>query len=207
MKLVRLFFLCLPLLLTMHSLPLSADPAGLYRQAIELSAQGKEREAVASLHAASEVLPDDHPWQQRMRAAALLIRMKMVQRTEIAADGNMHIKLAQNYVQSTKLPAAASTWPVVAAATLVPGAGHALLGRWSDASTAALMVWPMLILTLWAARRRMGPVTVFFTLITIWLWSGTVFSSISLMERGDLEQYLNWWQGLWQASGLPGRPW
>ena len=92
-------------------------------------------------------------------------------------------------------------------ATIFPGAGHAWQGRWQDAWVAAIMVWPMLILTLWAASRRMGPVTIFFAMITAWLWSGTVFSSISLAERGGMESYLLWWQGVWQASGLPGRPW
>ena len=92
-------------------------------------------------------------------------------------------------------------------ATIFPGAGHAWQERWNDAVVAAIMVWPMLILTLWAAYRRMGPVTIFFAMITAWLWSGTVFSAISLAERGDVEAYLVWWQGLWQASALPGRPW
>jgi len=53
----------------------------------------------------------------------------------------------------------------------------------------------------------MGPVTVFFVLTTLWLWSGSVFSAVSLAERGSFEAYVLWWQGLWQASGLPGRPW
>ena len=70
-----------------------------------------------------------------------------------------------------------------------------------------MLVWPMLLLTLWAARRHMGPVTVFFALITVWLWSGTVFSSMSLAERASFEAYTLWWQGLWQASGLQGQPW
>jgi len=63
------------------------------------------------------------------------------------------------------------------------------------------------LFTFWADRRDMGPVTVFFAMITAWLWSGMVFSATSLAERGGYELYYAWWQQLWQASGLPSKPW
>ena len=185
-----------------------AGPAEAYKQALTLAAQGYHSEALASLAAAAETLPAEQPWHARMMAAHTLIQLKQQPQRDIAiADNNPYLALSQRYMSRNSSPAAASIWPAALAATLMPGAGHALQGRWSDAKTAALMVWPFLILTLWAARRKMGPVTLFFALITVWFWSGTVFSAISLVERGSGELYTLWWQGVWQASGLPGRPW
>jgi len=186
-----------------------ADSAASYRQAVNLAAQGDDKAALATLHALSDVLPAGDIWRQRIEAAGQMIGMRVTQQTQFPArfTPNPHLALASAYASSHPLLPDARRWPATALAVVLPGAGHAWQGRWKDAGMAAMMVWPMLILTLWAAKRRMGPVTVFFALITIWLWSGTVFSSISLAERGNAEAYMAWWQGVWQASGLPGRPW
>ena len=186
-----------------------AGPAEAYQQALALAAQGQDRAAVASLAVLVEAMPEQQVWHERMQAARLLVAMRAERQLLLPSrhESNPHLLLASAYTAGHALLPEAGTWPAAALATLLPGAGHAWQGRWRDAGTAALMVWPMLILTLWAARRRMGPVTVFFALITLWVWSGTVFSSISLAERVNVEVYMAWWQGLWQASGLPGRPW
>ena len=210
MRILRPFiYIVLALLcLGANSAVILAGPAEAYRQALSLAAQGHESEALASFAAAAEILPSEQPWRVRMEAAHQLIQMKLELQTQVTTNGsNPHLALSSAYAASNNPPEPGSTWPAATLATLFPGAGHALQGRWSDAVTAALMVWPMLILTLWAARRRMGPVTLFFALITLWLWSGTVYSAISVAERGSVELYTVWWQGLWQSSGLPGRPW
>jgi len=186
-----------------------ADPATAYRQAVNLAAQGDDRAATASFSALAEAMPKQSIWRQRMSAARALIAMRAAHQTVFPAQSgpNSHLALTTAYAASHPLLQEVIRWPATALAVIFPGAGHAWQGRWKDAGMAALMVWPMLMLTLWAARRRMGPVTLFFALITIWLWSGTVFSSLSLAERASAENYMNWWQALWQASGLPGRPW
>jgi len=186
-----------------------ADPAAVYRQAVNLAAQGDDRTALATLHALADTLPDVDVWQQRAFAAEQLIGMRVAQQMQFPARtvSNPNLALASAYASAHPLLLDAIRWPATLLAVVLPGAGHAWQGRWKDAGMAAMMVWPMLILTLWAARRRMGPVTVFFAMITIWLWSGTVFSSLSLAERASAEIYMAWWQGTWQASALPGRPW
>ncbi|MFQ5518985.1 MAG: hypothetical protein ACE5E3_03180 [Mariprofundus sp.] len=188
-----------------------AAPADAYKQAIGFAAQGNEQAALASLSSLALALPIRNEWQSRSHAAAGLLGMRVKASStfpkQSEAVANPYLALASAYADSHPLPDNnASSWPSTLLATLFPGAGHALQGRWGDAATAALMVWPMLILTIWAFRRGMGPVTLFFALITVWLWSGTVFSSISLAERTAAADYLIWWQGIWQASGLPGRP-
>ncbi len=186
-----------------------AGPEEAYRMAINLAAQGQEQHSITTLSALLETVPSQSTWHERMLAAQQLIRMRTEQQTVIPSQymANSYLQLASTYTANKPLLAETTRWPTVMLATLLPGAGHAWLGRWHDARTAALMVWPMLLLTLWAFKRGMGPVTLFFTLITLWLWSGSVFSAISLTERGNLETYLVWWQNLWQSSGLPGRPW
>jgi len=180
----------------------------VYEQAVQLAVQGKSEQAIVALQAASAVLPISDVWKPRMQTAALLLQLKDQQSTQLPqALNNEYLLLAAAYAQSEPQPQVTQRWQVGLLATLLPGAGHAWLGRWHDAGEAALLVWPLLILTGWAARRRMGPVTVFFALLTVWLWSGTIFSAVSLAERGSFELYVLWWQGLWQASGLPGRPW
>jgi len=188
----------------------SAEPVQAYRQAIHLAAQGDDRTAIATLRSLQEVLPDDQSiWKSRMQSAQQLLTMRMEKSTIFPpiSQPNTNLALAAAVAADHPILLQASTWPAALLATIFPGAGHAWLGRWHDAATAALMVWPMLLLTCWAAKRHMGPVTLFFAAITLWLWSGTVFSALSLAERGNLETYLTWWQSIWQASGLPGRPW
>ncbi|OIO74695.1 MAG: hypothetical protein AUJ57_01775 [Zetaproteobacteria bacterium CG1_02_53_45] len=141
-----------------------AGPAEAYRQALALAAQGQDRAAAASLTVLVEAMPEQQVWGERMQAAHVLIAMRAERQSLLPArsEPNPHLLLASAYAADHTLLPEAGTWPAAALATLMPGAGHAWQGRWRDAGTAALMVWPMLILTLWAARRRMGPVTVFF---------------------------------------------
>ena len=188
-----------------HSALLHADAGQAYRQAIALAAQGRGAEAVAMLRGFSDAATG--VWKERATTAAALIDMRLKRRNVPLEVGSFNDVLVEQYRRQHPAPKQADVRLVGAAATLIPGAGHAWLGRWHDAGIAALMVWPMIVLTLWAAKRRMGPVTVFFALLTLWLWSGSVFSAVSLAERGGFEAYAAWWQGLWQASGLPGRPW
>ena len=203
--LFALMFFCMAQPLWVHASEASRQ---VYQQAVQLAVQDKSDQAIVALQAASAVLPMRDAWKTRMQTAAILLQLKGQQSTQLPSDlGNEYLLLAAAYAQSRPQPEVTQTWPVGLLAALLPGAGHAWLGRWHDAGVAAAFVWPLLILTLWAARRHMGPVTVFFALLTVWFWSGTVFSAVSLAERGSFELYLSWWQGLWQASGLPSRPW
>jgi len=186
----------------------STDSERVYKQSLLLASQGRLSDAVIALQAASAVLMTEDIWRERMLAASVLLTMQKQQATQGASVGrNNYLKLADVYRQMNLQPQPIQVWPVALFASIFPGAGHAWLGRWHDAGVAALFVWPLLLLTLWAARRKMGPVTVFFALLTLWLWSGTVFSAISLAERGSFEMYMQWWQQLWLASALPGKPW
>jgi hypothetical protein len=157
------------------------------------------------LAGAAETAPE--VWRERMQDAAALIAMRDRQGRQFSSVIGPNGALIEAYVHTHAAPPPANPRVAGILAAVLPGAGHAWLGRWHDAGIAALMVWPMLLLTLWSWRRRMGPLTVFFMLLTLWLWSGSVFSAVSLSERGGFEAYAHWWQGLWQASGLPGRPW
>ncbi len=197
-------------LLVAQSIPaLAMQPSRLvYQQSVYMAAQGQLSQSIIALQAASAVLPKGEVWRDRMLVAAILLQMREQQSTQLQArESNDYIILANRYIEKQPKPQVDTIWPVALLASILPGAGHAWQGRWRDAGVAALFVWPLLLLTLWAARRKMGPVTVFFALLTAWLWSGTIFSAISLAERGSLEMYLQWWQGLWQASALPSRPW
>lgn len=186
----------------------TASPGQAYDAAIALAARGSTGEAIAMMQGATSSLPAADPWAQRLEAAHWLLSLRRARANAAMAPGdNGWVLLADRYLKGHPVPAAAPAWPVGLLAAVLPGAGHARLGRWRDAMTAAMLVWPMLLLTVWAARRRMGPVTVFFALLTLWLWSGTVFSAVSLAERSGAEAYMAWWQHLWLASGLPGRPW
>jgi len=198
----------LPLMLLTASVS-QAGPEQVYQQSLQLAANGRDAEAIAALQAAAAVLPDQHAWKVRMLAAATLLDVKRhrLEQLPVQADNITNLSLASGHARANPLPQAEASWPAMMLAVLLPGAGHAWQGRWRDAGVVAMLVWPMLLLTLWAARRRMGPVTAFFALITVWLWSGTVFSSMSLAERASFEAYMLWWQGLWQASGLQGQPW
>lgn len=200
--------LCAVWLAAMAPAMAAASPGQAYGAAIDMAARGRTAEAIAMMQGAAATLPAADPWRQRLEAARRLLAMRRTHAVAASAPGdNGWMLLADRFMRAHPEPAATPVWPVGLLATILPGAGHARLGRWRDAATAALLVWPMLLLTVWAARRRMGPVTVFFAMITLWLWSGTVFSAVSLAERGGAEAYMAWWQHLWLASGLPGRPW
>jgi len=184
---------------------LHASPQQVWQQALQQAQQGDVEQAALMLQGAAMVLPQADPWRSRMMVASELYAMRAAQkvRPQVALVGN-HGVLANQWLQHHPAPQPEQTWLVATVATVLPGAGHLMLHRWRDAVVVLVLVWPLIGLTLWAARRRMGPVTLFFTLITTWIWSGTVFSAVSLAKRGGLEHYQQWWQALWQASGLPG---
>jgi len=199
------FLLCCIVLLFPAMAQASAQQ--VYMDSITLAAQNNLQQAVAGLQASRDISAEEI-WLQRMDLARALFVARAEQGAAEIADGpGTHAKLAHAYQQRVTMPEKQNVWLVRLLSVVLPGAGHAWMGRWADAGVVMLLVWPMLILTLWAAKRRMGPVTLFFAIITAWLWSGTVFSATSLMERGAHEAYLFWWQGLWQAAALPGRPW
>jgi hypothetical protein len=191
--------------------PASADPDTAYRTAMALAAEGDDGEAVARLLGALDALPEGPAageWRGWLASAAALLDMRRDLRLQPAFTVSAAtVARVQAYLATAPPPERGRPWVAGLLGAVFPGVGHAWLGRWHDGVRAAALVWPMLLLTLWAWRRRMGPVTVFFAAITLWLWSGTVFSAYSLARRGDLHAYLAWWQGVWQASGLPGRPW
>ncbi len=211
----RWMYIPLAMFLYSYGALAQASPASVWQQAIGMAAAGDERGAVGYLSGAVSMLPElpHNLWRERMQLAVILLEMR--QHRAIVAPQMEHkpaaiwteTKLARRYLHDYPLPKQVSPVMPGVLGVLLPGAGHAWLGRWHDAGVAAMLVMPMLLLTLWAMRRGMGPVTVFFALITVWLWSGSVFSAISLAERGTAEAYGLWWQGLWQASALPGRPW
>ncbi|MDX8392803.1 MAG: hypothetical protein R8K53_09630 [Mariprofundaceae bacterium] len=194
-------------LLLIISMPMLAEatPADAYRQALVLASQGRDVQAVAMLRGVAA--SSSGIWQERAATAGKLIEMRQQRHVSMLEVDSLHGVLLAKYQQQHAPPQAIDSRLTGFLATIFPGAGHAWLGRWHDAGIAALMVWPMLLLTFWAAKRKMGPVTVFFALLSLWLWSGSVFSAVSLAERSAFEMYIVWWQGLWQASGLPGRPW
>lgn len=196
------------MLILVASNAFAGEPEAVYRQAMITAATGHVGEARAMLAGAMPLLPESNVWRERMRVAEALLAMRqtMASAPELE-NGGISGQLIDNYLKQHLLPTAGHPWIPAMIGTLMPGAGHLWLGRYRDAAAAAVLVWPMLLLTLWAWRRQMGPVTVFFGIITAWLWSGSVFSAWSLAGRADMEAYLVWWQGLWQASGLPGRPW
>ncbi|MDX8408571.1 MAG: hypothetical protein R8J84_00805 [Mariprofundales bacterium] len=196
----------LALLLLLPAVAL-ASPQQAWQQAVATAAQGDVSRAAAMLEGAANALPEMDPWHQRMITASTLFTMQSHQ--TVSPDGKLignHGLMAQAWLQQHASPQPVSSWVVGIIATLLPGAGHLWLQRWRDALVVVALVWPLIGLTLWAGRRRMGPVTVFFAMITTWIWSGTVFSAISLAKRGGLEQYMVWWHALWQAAGLPGSP-
>jgi hypothetical protein len=191
----------------------AAGPVESYRAAIDLAAAGQEGEAVARLQGALDLIPSEEggeagAWRARLATAAALLDMRRHQQLYPSIHaGSSEAAAVRAHLEAHPGPRPGRPWVAAVLGAALPGVGHLWLGRPRDAAAAAVMVWPMLLLTLWAWRRRMGPVTLFFAAITLWLWSGTAFSAYSLARRGDLQAYLAWWQGIWQASGLPGRPW
>jgi len=203
---IGLMFLCMPILV-------QAAPEHVWQQSMQLAQKGQDRQAIALLEGAILQSGQDNVWTQRFDIAKRLLKLRRdakvnsTYNTLIPNSHNQYDLLMQNWLQQHPIPAVEDSIMPGLLAAIIPGAGHAWLGRWRDAGVSAMLVWPLLILTFWAARRDMGPVTVFFALITAWLWSGTVFSATSLAERGDFELYYAWWQEAWVASGLPSRPW
>ena len=204
--LVTLFLLVMPVLSY-------ASAQQAWDEAMLLAKQGSDRQAIALMRGANMQQDSQSLWAQRFDIATRLLELRTEAKyhSEYSAfklsGNNQHEMLMANWLKQNPLPeTAGETLPGLLAA-IIPGSGHAWMGRWGDAGVAAMLVWPLLILTFWAARREMGPVTVFFALITAWLWSGTVFSAVSLAERGNFELYYAWWQEMWIASGLPSRPW
>lgn len=186
-------------------------PQRIYQQAMIDASAGHMREAISRLEAAMLLLPSSQPWRARMEAASVILSMQKNQQDELPvlqSSSNNYLLMANQYAQQHPVAMPQNTWIPAVLSIVLPGSGHAWMGRWRDALTTVLMVWPMFLLTLWAVRRDMGPVVVFFAIITTWLWSGTSFSAMSLAERVNHEYYLHWWQQLWLASGLGGTvPW
>ncbi|MDQ6965263.1 MAG: hypothetical protein Q9M13_10130 [Mariprofundales bacterium] len=191
-------------LLSLSPMVVDAATEQVWQRALQ---SGDARDSALMLQSAAGVLSESDPWRSRMLVAAELYTMRAEQavRPSHPLVGRYGV-LATGWLQQNPAPAPERVWVVATVATLLPGAGHLLLHRWRDALVVAVMVWPMIGLTLWAARRAMGPVTLFFTMIATWLWSGSVFSAISLAKRGGLESYEVWWRALWHAAGLPGSP-
>ena len=203
---VGLLFLFMPLLA-------QATPEQVWQQSMQLAQQGQDRQAIAVLEGAILQSGQSNVWTQRFDIAKRLLKLRYdakvnsTYNTLMPKQTNQYDMLMQSWLQQHPIPTVEESIMPGLLAAIIPGAGHAWLGRWGDAGVSAMLVWPLLILTFWAARRDMGPVTVFFALITAWLWSGTVFSATSLAERGDYELYYAWWQQMWTASGLPSKPW
>jgi len=204
---LRFLLPCLCALMAQPCIQAIAGPQDIYRQAVQMAADGHDGEAAAMLKGAAAVL-NREAWKARMQTAAALLAMRRARALKpVLSNNSMQAELVKQRLRVYPAPKKTAVWIPALLAALFPGGGHAWLGRWHDAMVAALLIWPMAILTLWAWRRRMGPVTVFFALFTAWLWSGDIFSVVSLSERGSYEAYMLWWQGLWQAAALPGRPW
>jgi hypothetical protein len=203
---VAILLFCLPVLA-------HAAPEQVWQKSMALAQKGQDKQAIAVLDGAILQAGQSNVWTQRFDIAKRLLKLRRdakvnsTYNTLIPNSHNQYDMLMQSWLQQHSIPAVEDSIMPGLLAAIIPGSGHAWLGRWGDAGVAAMLVWPLLILTFWAARRDMGPVTVFFALITAWLWSGTVFSATSLAERGDYELYYAWWQQMWQASGLPSKPW
>ncbi len=191
----------------------NATPEQVWQESMRLAQQGHDKQAIAVLNGAILQAGQPNVWTQRFDMAKRLLKLRREAKLHNEYNvldmvgNNQYEMLMQGWVQQHPLPKVEDSIMPGLLASIIPGSGHAWLGRWGDAGVSAMLVWPLLILTFWAARRDMGPVTVFFALITAWLWSGTVFSATSLAERGDYELYYAWWQQMWTASGLPSKPW
>ncbi len=203
----------LGLLLFCSPIVAHATPEQVWQESMKLAQQGQDKQAIAVLNGAILQAGQPDAWTQRFDIAKRLLKLRYdakvnsTYNTLMPNRNNQYDMLMQSWLQQHPIPTVEESIMPGLLAAMIPGAGHAWLGRWGDAGVAAMLVWPLLILTFWAARRDMGPVTVFFALITAWLWSGTVFSATSLAERGDYELYYAWWQQMWTASGLPSKPW
>jgi len=209
-SILKSMFVCVMLIVPMMSF---ASSQQVWQESIFLAQQHKDREAIAMLRGAGLQLAAHDVWRQRFDIAMRLLELRKEAKYHSEYNGlklsgnNQYELLMAHWLTQNPVPQTSGSAMPGFLAAIIPGSGHAWMGRWGDAGVAAMLVWPLLILTFWAARRDMGPVTVFFALMTAWLWSGTVFSAVSLAERGDYELYYAWWQQMWQASALPSRPW
>ncbi|MDX8388180.1 MAG: hypothetical protein R8M46_06560 [Ghiorsea sp.] len=204
--LLGLLILCVPMLSF-------ASSEQVWQESMMLAQQGQDKAAISVLKGASLQASQPSLWTQRFDMARRMLELRREAKLHSEygnlklLGNNQYELLLGNWLAQHPVPTASGSMIPGLIASIIPGSGHAWMGRWGDAGVSAMLVWPLLILTFWAARRNMGPVTVFFALITAWLWSGTVFSATSLAERGDFELYYAWWQQMWVASGLPSRPW
>jgi hypothetical protein len=208
---VAVMLLCMPILA-------QATPEQVWQASMALAQRGDDAKAIALLHGAqlqsTKKANAANVWNQRFDIAIRMLDLR--QRAKHQSDyrslqlsgSNQYELLMKQWLTQHPLPEVQDSFLPGLLASIIPGSGHAWLGRWHDALTAALLVVPMLLLSIWAWRRAMGPVTVFFSLITLWLWSGTVFSALSLAERANYLTYITWWQSLWLGAALPGHvPW
>jgi len=190
-----------------------AGPQQVWDEAMGQAKLGHDEQAITLLKGASLISAEQNLWIQRFDIASRMLALRenakhdSIYNVLLLSGNNQHEMMLGSWLNQHPLPQTAGSSVPGILASMIPGAGHAWMGRWGDAGVSAMLVWPLLILTFWAARRDMGPVTVFFALMTAWLWSGTVFSAVSLAERGDYELYYSWWREMWVASGLPARPW
>lgn len=214
MRIVRAFVWSMWLSLSVgFTATAEAGPQQVWQDAMAHATQGRDLQAIAMLQGAKLQGSVDDVWAQRFDIASRILKLREQAKHDslynplMLGGDNQYQFLMASWLQQHPMPEMRKSSLPSILASIIPGAGHAWLGRWGDAGVSAMLVWPFLILTFWAARRNMGPVTVFFALITAWLWSGTIFSATSLAERGDYELYYAWWKEMWMASGLPMRPW
>jgi len=189
----------------------AAQPSAVvYHASIEMAAKGELNNAILSLQAASAVLPEGDIWRERMVGALALLQMRKNQEVTTGwFPRNMYAMLSFGYIRDNPIPAnakSASAWITGLLAAVFPGAGHAWLGRWHDAGVAAFMVWPLFLLTLWSIKRG-SPCSIGLVIVSLWLWSGTIFSAVSLTHRINTDVYMQWWKLIWKASALLGQPW
>ncbi|MDX8382070.1 MAG: hypothetical protein R8M14_08170 [Ghiorsea sp.] len=201
--------------LLLLSMPIVAQaaPENVWQTSMKLAQHGHDAQAISMLNGAMLQMDQPSTWKQRFDITQRLLKLRIDAKSSSEYNAlrltgnNQYEMLMQSWLQQHPIPVVEDSIMPGLLGSVIPGAGHAWLERWGDAGVSAMLVWPLLILTFWAARRDMGPVTVFFALITAWLWSGTIFSATSLAERGDFELYYAWWQQMWVASGLPSKPW
>ncbi|RMG91470.1 MAG: hypothetical protein D6703_04975, partial [Zetaproteobacteria bacterium] len=166
--------------------PVSQTDRMAYESWIAKAAQGDLRSSVKGLNQLAARLPSDSIWHERCQMASLLLEMRRQRSTHlppIAMPTISYRLVERKWRQLEQLAPPPPSWLVLAGAVVVPGGGHAIMGRWHDAWVSFVMTGFMVWLTCWAFRRRMGPVTVFFGVMTVWLWGGTIFSAVSLHER------------------------
>ncbi|MDQ7005105.1 MAG: hypothetical protein Q9N67_09410 [Ghiorsea sp.] len=156
-----LLLLCLPMLV-------NAAPEEVWQESMQLAKIGQDRQAIAVLNGAILQSRQSTVWTQRFDIAKRLLMLRLHAKSNssynilIPKSDNQYDMLMKGWLESHPIPQVEASFMPGLLAAILPGTGHAWLGRWGDAGVAAMLVWPLLILTFWAARRDMGPVTVFF---------------------------------------------